>query len=95
MLLTVGSGYLARAGMHYSDAAQDDVIISQEFAACGSCLDNNQKIMDAYVESLRGKMQESLQDMILNAGIGVALFCMGAGFSMIYIKWYRNTEPIL
>ncbi len=93
MLLTVGSGYLARAGMYYSDAAQDDGV-SQEFAACSGCLDNNQ-IMDAYVESMRGKMQGSLQDMILNAGIGVALFCMGAGFSMIYIKWYRKTEPIL
>jgi hypothetical protein len=93
VFFTVGNGYLARAGMHYSDAAKDDAV-GQEFAACSGCMDNNQ-IMDAYTESLRGKMQGSLQDMIFNAGIGIALFSMGAGFSMVYLKWYRNTEPIL
>lgn len=93
VFLTVGSGYLARAGMHYSDAAENDAI-SQEFSACAGCMSNNQ-IMDAYVESLRGKMQGSLQDMIFHSGIGIALFSMGAGFSMIYVKWYRNTQPIL
>lgn len=92
VFLTVGSGYLARAGMHYSDAAEND--ISQEFSACSGCVDTDQ-IMDAYAESLRGKMQESLQDMILHAGIGIALFSMGAGFSMVYVKWYRKTQPIL
>lgn len=93
VLLTIGSGYLARAGMYYSDAAKNDAI-SQELAACAGCVDNDQ-IMSAYVESIRGKMQSGLQDTILYAGIGVALFSMGAGFSMIYMKWYRNTQPIL
>ena len=93
MLLTVGSGYLARAGMHYSDAAKDDVM-SQGFATCGGCTDNN-RIMDAYTESLQNKMQSSLQDMIFNAGIGIMLFSMGAGFSALYVKLYRKTEPIL
>lgn len=92
VLLTVGSGYLARAGMYYSDAIQNDAV-SQELAACGGC--NNDQIMSAYVESIRDKMQSGLQDMILHAGIGIALFSMGAGFSMVYMKWYRNTQPIL
>ena len=51
--------------------------------------------MDAYAESFRLKMQDSLQDMIFNAGIGIALFSMGAGFSTIYVKYYRNVQPIL
>lgn len=93
VLLTVGSGYLARAGMHYSDAAENDAI-SQELAVCGGCMDNNQ-IMSAYAESIRDKMQSGLQDMIFHAGIGIALFSMGVGFSMVYMKWYRNTQPIL
>jgi hypothetical protein len=93
VLLTVGSGFLARAGMHYSDVAEKDAV-SQELATCGGCLDNDQ-IMSAYVESIRGKMQSGLQDMIFNAGIGGALFSMGAGFSMVYMKWYRNAQPIL
>ena len=93
VLLTVGSGFLAKAGMDYSDAAGNDAI-SQELAACAGCVDNDQ-IMSTYVESIRGKMQSGLQDMIFHAGIGVALFSMGAGFSMIYMKWYRNTQPIL
>ena len=93
VLLTVGSGYLARAGMHYSDAAEDNAI-SQEFSVCAGCLSNDQ-IISAYAESLRGKLQASLQDMIFHAGIGIALFSRGAGFSMIYVKWYRNTQPIL
>lgn len=93
VFLTVGSGYLARAGMYYSDAIENDAI-SQEIAACSGCIDSDQ-IMDAYVESIRGKMQSGMQDMILHAGIGIALFSMGAGFSMVYMKWYRNTQPIL
>ena len=93
VFLTVGSGYLARAGMHYSDATEDNAI-NQEFSTCAGCLSNDQ-IISAYTESLRGKMQASLQDMIFHAGIGVALFSMGAGFSMIYVKWYRNAQPIL
>ena len=93
VFLTVGSGYLARAGMHYSDAAENDAI-SQEFAACAGCMSNDQ-IIEAYAESLRGKMQGSLQDMIFHAGIGIALFSMGAGFSTIYVKLYRNTQSIL
>jgi hypothetical protein len=51
--------------------------------------------MDAYAESFRVKMQDSLQDMIYNAGIGIALFSMGVGFSTIYVKYYRNVQPIL
>jgi hypothetical protein len=93
VLLTVRSGYLARAEMHYSDAVENDAI-SQEIAACAGCVSPDQ-IMDAYAESLRSKMQGSLQDMIFHAGIGIALFSMGAGFSMIYMKWYRKTQPIL
>jgi hypothetical protein len=93
VFLTVGSGYLARAGMHYTDAAENDVK-SQEFAACAGCMSNDQ-IIEAYSESLRGKMQGSLQDMIFHAGIGIALFSMGVGFSTIYVKLYRNTQPIL
>lgn len=93
VLLTVGSGYLAKAGMDYGDAAENDAI-SQELASCSGCASNDQ-IMSAYAESIRGKMQSGLQDMIFNAGMGVALFSMGAGFSMVYIKLYRNTAPIL
>ena len=93
VFLTVGSGYLARAGMYYSDAIENDAI-SQELAICSGCVDSDQ-IMDAYVESIRGKMQSGMQDMILHAGIGISLFSMGAGFSMVYMKWYRNTQPIL
>ena len=78
VFLTVGSGYLARAGMHYSDAAEDDAI-SQEFSACADCMSNNQ-IIDAYAESLRGKMQGSLHGMSFHAGIGIALFSMGQAF---------------
>ena len=93
VLLTVGSGFLARAGMHYSDAAENDAI-SQEVAACPGCVSSEQ-VMDAYAESFRLKMQDSLQDMIFNAGIGIALFSMGAGFSAVYMKYYRNVQPIL
>lgn len=93
VFLTVGSGFLARAGMNYSDAAENGAL-SQEFSACPGCVSND-RIIDAYAESLRGKMQTNLQDMILHAGIGIALFSMGAGFSAIYVKWYRNTQPIL
>lgn len=93
VLLTLGSGYLARAGMYYSDAAEND-FISQELAACGGYVDSD-AVMSVYVESIRDKMQSGLQDMIFNAGIGSMLFSMGAGFSMIYIKWYRKTQPIL
>jgi hypothetical protein len=39
-------------------------------------------------------MQVTLRDMIFNAGIGIALFSMGAGFSMVYLKVYRKTDPI-
>ncbi len=93
MFLTVGSGFLARAGMHYSDAAENDAI-SQEVYACPGCVSSDQ-VMDAYAESFRAKMQDSLQDMIFNAGIGIALFSMGAGFSTVYVKYYRNIQPIL
>jgi GH24 family phage-related lysozyme (muramidase) len=93
VFLTVGSGFLARAGMHYSDAVEDDAI-SKEVAACPGCVSSDQ-ILDAYAESIRSKMQDSLQDMIFNAGIGIALFSMGAGFSMVYVKYYRNVQPIL
>ena len=78
VFLTVGSGYLARAGMYYSDAIENDAI-SQEIAACSGCIDSDQ-IMDAYVESIRGKMQSGMQDMILHAGIGIALFHGGRLF---------------
>jgi hypothetical protein len=61
-----------------------------------SIVDENGRIINAYVDSTQGKMQQSLQDMILNAGIGVTLFSMGVGFSMVYyMKWYRNVQPIL
>lgn len=93
MFLTVGSGFLARAGMHYSDAVEDDAI-GKEVAACPGCV-NSDQILDAYAESIRSKMQDSLQDMIFNAGIGIALFSMGAGFSTVYVKYYRNVQPIL
>ncbi|MEW6604750.1 MAG: hypothetical protein AB1351_08695 [Thermoproteota archaeon] len=93
VFLTVGSGFLARAGMHYSDSAEDDAI-GKEVMACPGCFSSDQ-VMQAYAESIRGKMQDSLQDMILNAGIGIALFSMGAGFSMVYMKYYRNVQPIL
>ena len=79
--------------MHYSDAAETDAI-SQEVHACPGCVSSNQ-VMDAYAESFRSKMQDSLQDMIFNAGVGIALFSMGAGFSTIYVKYYRNVQPIL
>jgi len=79
--------------MDYSDAAENDPV-SREIAKCSGCIDNDE-IMNAYVESIRGKMQSGLQNMIYNAGIGCALFSMGAGFSMVYIKWYRNSQPIL
>ena len=91
MFLTVGSGYLAKAVMDYSYAAENDAV--NQLAACGSC--DNDQIMSAYAESIRGKMQSGLQDLIFHAGIGVALFSMGAGFSMVYMKYYRNTQPIL
>jgi hypothetical protein len=93
VFLTVGSGFLARAGMHYSEAAESDAI-SQQVAECPGCV-NSEQVMDAYVESIRGKMQDSLQDMIFNAGVGIALFSMGAGFSTIYVRYYRNVQPIL
>ena len=61
-----------------------------------SIVDENGRIINAYVYSTRGKMQQSLQDMILNAGIGVTLFPMGIGFSMVYyMKSYRTVQPIL
>jgi hypothetical protein len=61
-----------------------------------SIVDENGRIINAYVDSTQGKMQQSLQDMILNAGIGVTLFSMVIGFSMVYyMKWYRNVQPIL
>lgn len=90
VFLTVGSGYLAKAWMHYSEASADDTL-SRDAAPCGSCFagDSND-IVNSYVNSFQGKMQKSLQDMILNAGIGVTLFSMGAGFSMVYFKWFRN-----
>jgi hypothetical protein len=93
IFLTVGSVYLARASMHYSDAAENDAI-SQELAAYGSCIDNDQ-IMSSYIESIWGKMQSGLQDMIFHARIGIMLFSIGASFSMVYMKWYRKTQPIL
>jgi hypothetical protein len=61
--------------------------------ACGGCLGNYQ-IMSAY-ESIGGKMQSGLQDMIFNAGIGGAIFSMGVGFSTVYMKWYKNAQSIL
>ena len=79
--------------MHYSDAAENDSI-SQEISTCPGCVSSDQ-VMEEYVESIRGKMQGSLQDMIFNGGIGVALFSMGTGFSMVYVKYYRNVQPIL
>lgn len=92
MFLTVGSGYLAKAWMHYSEASADNAL-GANVAPCDGCLarDNND-IVNAYVGSLQGKMQKSLQDMILNAGVGVTLFSMGTGFSMVYCKWFRNTR---
>jgi hypothetical protein len=61
-----------------------------------SIVDENGRIINAYVDSTQGKMQQSLQDMILSAGIGVTLFSMVIGFSMVYyMKWYRNVQPIL
>jgi hypothetical protein len=61
-----------------------------------SIVDEDGRIINAYVDSTQGKMQQSLQDMILNAGIEVSLFSVGVGFSMVYyIKWYRNVQPIL
>ena len=96
MFLTVGSGYLARAAWYYSEAAQDDALAKSPEVACNGCiLDDNSRIMNAYVVSLQGKMQQGMQDMILNAGIGVTIFAMGIGFSSIYMKWYRNAQPIL
>lgn len=78
--------------MHYSEASADDTL-TRDAAPCGSCLagDSND-IVNSYVNSFQGKMQKSLQDMILNAGIGVTLFSMGTGFSMVYFKWFRNTK---
>lgn len=93
VFLTVGSGFLARAGMHYADATEDDGI-GKEVMACPGCVSSDQ-VMEAYAESIRSKMQDSLQDMIFNAGIGIALFSMGAGFSMVYMRYYRNVQPIL
>ncbi|GEM_PF-5332308 len=92
MFLTVGSGYLAKAWMHYSEASADNAI-GKDAALCDGCLvgDDND-IINAYVGSLQGKMQKSLQDMILDAGIGVTLFSMGTGFSMVYCKWFRNAR---
>jgi hypothetical protein len=76
--------------MHYSEASADDTL-SRDAAPCSSCFtgDSND-IVNSYVKSFQGKMQKSLQDMILNAGIGVTLFSMGTGFSMLYFKWFRN-----
>lgn len=82
-----------KGGTHYSEAAENDAI-GQQDAACAGCVSSEQ-VMDAYAESFRLKMQDSLQDMIFNAGIGIALFSMGAGFSTIYVKYYRNVQPIL
>ena len=66
-------------------------------AMAASIVDENGRIINAdVIDSTQGKMQQSLQDMILNAGIGVTLFSMGVGFSMVYyMKWYRNVQPIL
>jgi len=78
--------------MHYSRASEDNALSSD--APCYGCFagDDNDHVVNAYVESLQGKMQKSLQDMILDAGIGVTLFSMGTGFSMVYFKWFRNTR---
>ncbi|HEX2557262.1 MAG TPA: hypothetical protein VHK86_02975 [Nitrososphaera sp.] len=92
VFLTVGSGYLAKAWMHYSEASADDTL-GRDAATCNGCFagDNNDTV-NSYVKSFQGKMQKSLQDMILNAGIGATLFSMGTGFSMVYFKWFRNTR---
>ena len=89
MFLTVGSGYLARAGMYYSDAMSDDARSNAYY--CDGCSGgSNEQLVSAYVGSIQGKMQAGLQNMINHAGIGVALFSMGTGFSMVYFKWFRN-----
>lgn len=89
MLLTVGSGYLARAGMHYSDAMADGARGDAYY--CDGCSgSSNEQLVNAYVGSIQDKMQSGLQNMIHHAGVGVALFSMGTGFSMVYFKWFRN-----
>jgi hypothetical protein len=93
VFLTVGSGCLARAGMHYSDAMADDARGNPYY--CDGCSDSsssssNEQIVSAYVGSIQGKMQSGLQNMIHHAGVGAALFSMGTGFSMVYFKWFRN-----
>jgi hypothetical protein len=93
VFLTVGSGFLARAGMHYADATENNSI-GRDISECPGCVTND-KIIGAYSESIRVKLQDDLQDMIFNAGIGIALFSMGAGFSAVYMRYYRNVQPIL
>ena len=73
MLLTVGSGYLARAGMHYSDTMSDDVRGNAYY--CDGCSGgSNEQLVNAYVGSIQGKMQAGLQNMIHHAGVGDWLF---------------------
>jgi hypothetical protein len=91
VFLTVGSGYLAKAWMHYTETSTDDAR-NRNVALCNGCfVGDNNDVVNSYVKSFQGKMQKGLQDMILDAGIGVTFFSMGTGFSLVYFKWFRNT----